>query len=39
MLPEPLAPWLVSREPVPALVEHMAEHLREDAATGPADRP
>jgi hypothetical protein len=31
-LPEVPAPWTVSREPVPALVEHIAEHLQEEAA-------
>lgn len=31
-LPELPAPWSVSREPAPALLEHMAEHMQEDAA-------
>lgn len=31
-LPDLPAPWIVSYEPAPALVEHMAEHLQEDAA-------
>lgn len=31
-LPELSAPWAVSREPAPALLEHMAEHMQEDAA-------
>jgi len=33
MLPELAAPWTVSREPAPALLEHMAEHMQEDAAS------
>lgn len=31
-LPDLSAPWTVSREPAPALLEHMAEHMQEDAA-------
>lgn len=31
-LPELPPSWTVSREPAPALLEHMAEHLQEDAA-------
>lgn len=31
-LPELSASWTVSREPAPALLEHMAEHMQEDAA-------
>lgn len=42
VLPEVPAPWSVSTEPPPELVEHLAEHLREEAAekgkTLPADQ-
>ncbi len=31
-LPDLAAPWVVTTEPTPALVEHLAEHLRDDAA-------
>ena len=31
ILPDLADPWLVAREPVPAMVEHLAEHLRDDA--------
>jgi hypothetical protein len=32
VLPEVALAWVITREPMPALVEHIAEHLQEEAA-------
>lgn len=32
VLPEVPAPWVITSEPIPALVDHMAEHVAEEAA-------
>jgi hypothetical protein len=32
VMPEVTAPWIVTTEPIPSLVEHIAEHIQEEAA-------